>query len=77
MDAATIALITTLIQLAIKYVPEMVEQGSLAIALLTKQEALTDAERAAILAASNAAHAALQKRCDEQLAHAAALGLTE
>ena len=77
MDAATIALITTLIQLAMKYVPEMVEQGALAISLLTKQETLTDEEKATILAASEAAHAALQKRCDEQLAEAERLGITE
>ena len=77
MDASTIALITALIQLAIKYVPEMVEQGSLAIKLLTKAEALSDDERAEIAAASAAAHAALQKRCDEQLAEAARLGITE
>lgn len=77
MDAATIALITTLIQLAIKYVPEMVEQGQLAIALLTKKEALSDEEKAQVMAASTAAHAALQKRCDEQLAAAEAAGLTD
>lgn len=77
LDASTIALITTLIQLAIKYVPEMVEQGSLAISLLTKEESLTDDERATIEAASKAAHEALQKRCDEQIAAAEAAGVTE
>lgn len=77
MDAATVALITTLIQLAIKYVPEMIEQGTLAINLLTKTEALTDEEKAQVLAASTAAHEALQKRCDEQLATAEAAGITE
>jgi hypothetical protein len=77
MDAATIALITTLIQLAIKYVPEMIEQGTLAINLLTKTESLTDEEKATILAASTSAHEALQKRCDEQLSAAEAAGITE
>lgn len=77
LDAATIALITTLIQLAIKYVPEMVEQGQLAISLLTKEEALTDEEKATVEAASTAAHEALQKRCDEQIAAAEAAGITE
>lgn len=77
MDAATIALITTLIQLAIKYVPEMIEQGQLAITLLTKEGALTDDEKKAVDDASAAAHAALQKRCEEQLAAAEAAGITE
>lgn len=76
MDAATIALITTLIQLAIKYVPEMIEQGQLAISLLTKEGKLTDAEKMVINEASKAAHDALQKRCDEQLAEAKKLGIT-
>ena len=67
MDPATIALITTLIQLAIKYVPEMIEQGRLAIALLTKKEPLTDDERSQIMEASKAAHDALQAACDAQL----------
>lgn len=77
MDAATIALITSLIQLAIKYVPEMVEQGTLAISLLTKSGVLSDEEKATVLEASKVAHEALQKRCDEQLALAASLGITE
>ena len=76
MDAATIALITTLIQLAIKYVPEMVEQGRLAISLLTKETALTDEEKAAIDKASKDAHEALQKLCDEKLSEASRLGIT-
>lgn len=77
MDAATIALITALINLAIKYAPEMIEQGRLAISLLTKDTELTDDEKNAILAASKAATEALQKRCDEQLAAAEAAGITE
>lgn len=77
MDASTVALITALIQLAIKYVPEMVEQGRLAIALLTKEGALTEEEKKTVMEASIAAHEALQKRCDEQLATAEAAGLTE
>lgn len=77
MDAATIALITTLIQLAIKYAPEMIEQGTLAIKLLSKTEVLTDEEKAQVLAASQSAHEALQKRCDEQLASAEKAGITE
>lgn len=77
LDATTIALITTLIQLAIKYVPEMIEQGQLAISLLTKEEALTDAEKSTIEAAGKAAHEALQARCDEQIAAAEAAGITE
>ena len=77
MDASTIALITALIQLAIKYVPEMVEQGRLAISLLTKQEPLTELEKSQILAASIEAHKVLQARCDEQLAAAAEAGITE
>lgn len=77
MDAATIALITAMIQLAIKYVPEMVEQGQLAIALLTKKDPLTDAEKAKILEASKAAHEALQKLCDKQLAAAEAAGIVD
>ena len=76
MDAATVALITTLIQLAIKYVPEMVEQGKLAIALLTKETALTDEEKELIDKASKEAHEALQKLCDDKLAEASSLGIT-
>lgn len=77
MDASTVALITALIQLAIKYVPEMVEQGRLAIALLTKEGALTEEEKKTVMEASIAAHEALQKRCDEQLVAAEAAGITE
>ena len=77
MDASTVALITTLIQLAIKYVPEMVEQGRLAIALLTKDGALTEEEKKTVMEASLAAHEALQRRCEEQLAAAEAAGITE
>lgn len=78
MDASTVALITALIQLAIKYVPEMVEQGRLAIALLTKEgAALTEGEKKTVMEASIAAHEALQKRCDEQLVAAEAAGITE
>ena len=77
MSEATIALITALINLAIKYVPEMIEQGKLAITLLTKDTELTESEKATIVAASAAATAALQKRCDEQLAAAEAAGITE
>ena len=77
MDASTVALITTLIQLAIKYVPEMVEQGRLAIALLTKDGVLTEEEKKTVLEASLKAHEALQRRCDEQLAAAEAAGIRE
>ena len=77
MDASTVALITTLIQLAIKYVPEMVEQGRLAISLLTKDGVLTEEEKKVVMEANLAAHEALQKRCDEQLAAAEAAGITE
>ena len=77
MDASTVALITTLIQLAIKYVPEMVEQGRLAISLLTKEGVLTEEEKKIVLEASFKAHEALQKRCDEQLAVAETAGIAE
>ena len=77
MSEATIALITALINIAIKYAPEMIEQGKLAISLLTKDTELTEAEKTAILEASTAATAALQKRCDEQLAAAETAGITE
>ena len=77
MSDAAIALITALINLAIKYVPEMISQGRLAIMLLTKDTELTEEEKATVLAASAAATAALQKRCDEQLAAAEAAGITE
>ena len=77
MSEAAIALITALINLAIKYAPEMIEQGKLAITLLTKDTELTDAEKEEINKASAAATAALQKRCDEQLAAAKEAGITE
>ena len=75
MDAATITLITTIIQLAIKYAPEVAEQGALAISLLTKEETLTDEEKAKIEEASKTAHDALVAKCDEQLALAESKGI--
>jgi hypothetical protein len=77
MDAATIGLITTLIQLAIKYVPEMVEQGMLAISLLQKTDPLTEEEKAKIDEAYATAYNLLQSKCDEQLAKAEEQGITE
>lgn len=76
LDASTIALISTLLQLAIKYVPDMAEQFKLAIAALSKTEPLTDSEKEAIEAASKEAHEALQARIAEQLAAAEAAGIT-
>jgi hypothetical protein len=75
MDAATIALISTLIQLAIKYVPEMYEQGALAISLLSKTEPLTDEEKAQVDAAYASAYNTLQLKADEQLKKAEELGI--
>lgn len=75
MDAAAIALITSLIQIAIKYAPELIEQGQLAIKLLTSGLDPTEAEKAQINAALEEAHLALQKAADEQLAKAKELGI--
>lgn len=77
MDASTIALITALINLAIKYAPEMIESGKLAISLLTRDTELSEEEKKKILDASLAAHAALQKRCEERINEAETLGVDQ
>ena len=75
MDSATIALITALIQLAMKYAPEMIESGKLAISLLTRDAELSEEERKLVLDANIAAHEALQKRCEDRLSEAENLGI--
>lgn len=68
MPTNLIALISQIIMLAIQYVPEIIQEGQLAISLLESGQDPTPEQQAQIDAALEKANAALQQAVAEETA---------